>query len=107
MHVLVRLVIICGLSITFYDNLITYYKLHLKTPVGRSNEVYCYCCLMMMLSIGLLGVDVKTKDVYQFTLRTSHANVSLMDFQFLKTLWCCVCGRVKQKSGFIKRVEKG
>jgi len=69
------------LVLSFYDNLITYCKLHLKTPVGRSNEVYCYCCLMMMLSIGLLGVDVKTKAVYQFTImRSSHANVSLMDF---------------------------
>ena len=36
---------------------------------------------MMMLSIGLLGVDVQTKDVYQFTMsRASHANVNLMDF---------------------------
>ena len=46
MHILVRLVIIRGLSITFYDNLITYYKLHLKTPLGISNEVYFNSCLI-------------------------------------------------------------
>ena len=46
MHILVRLVIIRGLSITFYDNLIKYYKLHLKTPLGISNEVYFNSCLI-------------------------------------------------------------
>ena len=30
-----------------------------------------------------------------------------MAFQFLKKLWYCVGGRVKQKFGFIKRVDKG
>ena len=46
MHILVRLVTIRGLSITFYGNLITYYKLHLKTPLGISNKVYFNSCLI-------------------------------------------------------------
>ena len=32
---------------------------------------------MMMLSIGLLGADDKTKDFHQCTMRTSNASVSL------------------------------
>ena len=31
----------------------------------------------------------------------------LMNFKYLKKLWCCVCGRVKhEKISFIKRVDK-
>ena len=33
--------------------------------------------------------------------------VKKMDFNFLKNLWYCVGGRVKQKFGFIKQIDEG